>query len=328
MRTHHLTVAGLLVVLAVAVVVPAVAVAEFGSAAVQEESTTNESELGVAVTSFAQSSAVDVQSSAEQGLWRAQANATFEQNATENETTELISDRATQLEQRLRALQNRTDRLEQKRANLSEAAYNARASALRSQVANVRSAIEQANRTAVSRGVNTTQLDRLRTTAANLTGPDVAAIARNITDPPRGPPDDVPGRQSDQRGPPADRGPPGDRASGNSTNGPPRPGAGNGTAGPPANSGAGNGTAGPPDADDRGSGNASNAGGSGNGGGPQDDKQASTDDSSQSDDSTEADSTEEESTEDESSEDDSTEDNSADDESPGKGGGPPEDRGR
>jgi hypothetical protein len=290
MNSRSFTALGVLVVLGLAVAVPAVAVADFGSTAVQEEQTDNESQLGVAVTSFAQSTAVDAQGSAEQGLWQAQANATFERNATENETNELISDRATELEQRLQALQKRSDRLTQNRANLSEAAYNARASALRSQIANVRSAIDQANQTAVSRGVNVTQLDRLRNNAANLTGPEVAAIARNITDAPRGPPEGVPGQNSERpRGPPSERGPQSqgndsaNRPSGaeNGTSGNPGMGAQNGSAGPndPGAGGTNDSEAGQPDA----AGDSANAGGSANASGPQSDDQTTTSDSADDD---------------------------------------------
>lgn len=306
MNFRSLTALGALVALGLAVAVPAVAFGDVGSTAVQAEPTDNESKLGIAITSFAQSTAVDAQSSAEQGLWQVQANATFEQNATGNETEELISDRAAELERRLQTLQNRTDRLERNRENLSGAAYNARASALRSQIANVRSAITQANQTAASRGVNMTHLDRLRNNAANLTGPEVAAIARNITDVSRGPPEGVPGPSSGQRGPPADRGP---QAPGNASTGPSTPGAGNDAAGPgagvgndttgPATPDTGNDAAGPPGSD-TGAESGSDAGQSGAGDrgdgsdsaqGPQSDEQTTTSGSEDSsDDSSEDDS--------------------------------------
>lgn len=279
MRSRYYTAIGLFVVLAVAVAVPAVAVTDFGSTVVQEQPTDNESELGVAVTSFAQSSAVDAAGSAEQGLWQAQVNATFAQNATENETVAVISDRAMELEQRLAALQNRTERLEQNRANLSEAAYNARASALRSQIANVRSAIDQANRTAASRGVNTTQLDLLRTNAANMTGPEVAAIARNITDAPRGPPANTPGQNRSNQSSPGERGGqgnasadrPGVGGSGNNTMGPQNPGAGSGNSTAGSQNASDNGR--PENAGDGSDQKPGDAGGSDNSTGPQSDEQ-------------------------------------------------------
>jgi hypothetical protein len=192
---HRQTAAlALLVALGVAVMVPAVAMSDLGTAtAVQESSADNETEpagLGAQVSSFAQATAADADSGIDRGLWEVQANETV----GDNQTAELITDRAAELERRLAALQNRTERLEQNRENTSDAAYTARASALRSQIANVRSAIEQANRTATSRGVDTEQLGRLRNNAANLTGPEVSDIARNITDAPRGPPEGIPGR--------------------------------------------------------------------------------------------------------------------------------------
>jgi len=105
-------------------------------------------------------------------------------------------------------------------------------------------------------GVNPADLDRLRAAAGNLSGPEIAAIARDIGGPPgnrsvgppgngtQGPPSDVtagpPGNETERQPGNSTRGPPGDgteRPPSDRTRGPP----GNDTQGPP-----GNNTQGPP----------------------------------------------------------------------------------
>lgn len=302
MRHRQITALGLLVVLGVAVMVPAVALTDLGTAtSVQNDTADNETEspgLGAQMSSFAQATAADADSGIDRGLWGVQANET----TGDNETAELIDERATELESRLAALQNRTERLEQNRENLTEAAYTARASALRSQIANVRASIDQANQTAASRGVDTEQLDRLRNNAANMTGPAVSAIARNITDAPRGPPDGVPGRSGPgennsgpgqaERGPSAPGSGPGETD--NTGNGSAAPGnPGEGDAGP------GNETAG-----DGGAPDGTNGGGSGNDTGGPDNSPNNSNDNKE----------------------DAAEDDT--DDSPGNGGGSPSGAGR
>lgn len=209
----------------------------------------NESNLGAQVSSFAQASAADANGSVDTTMWEAAVNES-------DDPEEEVDNRTEALLNRLERLQNKSAALEEMLENgtISQQVYDARASAIRTQIENVRYAInhteETANRTGVA--VNETKLNQLRTQASNMTGPEVSALARNITDAPRGPPGD--------RGPPDDRG--------NDGNG--------SDAGPPDNGGPGNGTdPGPPD--DRGPGNET-----GNGGGPPDNGGQGNDDSTAS----------------------------------------------
>jgi hypothetical protein len=197
--------------------------------------------FGNQVSSFMQASAADADAAVDQGMWRAEVNSSENKEATLDQRTET-------LRQRLQRLQNRTAELaEQYENGTGTVAYDARASALRTQIRNVRRAINQTEEVATRTGVNLTRLNDLRSQAANMSGPEVSAMARNITDAPRGPPDGVPA------GPP-----------GNATDGPKNPNANE--SGPP-----GNATDRPknPNANESGPpGNATNNTGQGNDGGP------------------------------------------------------------
>lgn len=186
-----------------------------------ESAAPNESNLGAQVSSFAQASAADANGSVDTTMWGAALN---ESDDPEDE----VDNRTDALLDRLERLENRSAELEAMLENgtINERAYEARASAIRTQIENVRYAInhteETANRTGVA--VNETKLNQLRNHASNMTGPEVSALARNITDAPRGP--------SGDQGPPDDRGPDGNESDG----------------GPPDNATDGNGTdPGPPD---------------------------------------------------------------------------------
>jgi hypothetical protein len=251
--------------------------ADNGTAGDTADNGTVNGSFGTQVTSFMQASAASANSSVESGIWQVSVNRSAQpEGAVENRTAAL--------DRRLDRLQNRSEALAAMRGEIPEVAYTARASAIRAQVDSLRTAISEANETARRVGVNTTRLDRLRDRAANMTGPEVAALARNITDVRRGPP---PGA-----GPP--NGTPGEGPPGNGTAGPPGEGPpGNGTAGPPGEGppgqgppdSAGNGTdnsgnGGPPD--DRGNGqdDDGDGGGQGNDGGPPDNRGGGSDDDS------------------------------------------------
>ncbi len=213
--------------------------------------------FGTQVTSFMQASAASANNSVESGVWRASVNRSAQPE-------QAVERRTTTLDRRLDRLQNRSEELAalRERGEIPEVAYTARASTLRAQAASLRTAVTEANEAARQVGVNTTRLDRLRDRAANATGPEVAAPARNITDVGGGPPGAGP-----HGGTPPQAGP-----QGNGTGGPP----GDETRGPPGSAGnateSGNGTDGSGDGptddrsggqDDTDTGNAGNSGGSG-----------------------------------------------------------------
>lgn len=166
---------------------------------------------------------------------------------------------------RLDELERRQERLRAARANgtISEGEYRARTARL---AAESRLLQRRLNRTADAsrevpdaalreRGVDRAELDRLRRNAGNLTGPEVAAIARGIAGGDRGQPAAFPpGRAAgaangSERGPPeratngSDRGPPDERAGGSGDsrdgNASDRSGAGNGVSGNASDAGDG-----------------------------------------------------------------------------------------
>lgn len=177
-----------------AVVVVAVPAVALGGPAAQQVETNGT--FGQQISSFMQASAADADQSADRGMWQVRVN------ESANRTAE-VSARARTLEERLQRLRDRSQRLTAQYENdtLPAIAYTARASAIRAQMANLRASVDETDRVAASVGVNDSRLTRLRRQANNMSGPEVAAFARRITDAPRGPPAGMPG------GPPADRGP-------------------------------------------------------------------------------------------------------------------------
>ncbi|WP_340100955.1 hypothetical protein [Salinibaculum salinum] len=176
-----------------------------GSQAAQvENNTTSEenSSFGEQLSAFMQTSAVDANTTVETGMWNAGVNASA---APERDVT----NRTAQLERERQQLARKATQLREKRDRLPRVAYTAQASSLRERIRSLQERINGTERTAQRVGVNASALDRLRTQTANMSGPEVSAVARNITDAPRGPPAGVPG------GPPGETGPP------NDTTGPP-----------------------------------------------------------------------------------------------------------
>lgn len=127
----------------------------------------------------------------------------------------VVSDRLATIQQRLDELEQRRDALAQARDNgsITEGEYNARVTTLaaRSQQVEQLAAVSEAQARGLpdhvleQRGVDVTEIRALRQQAANLTGPEVAAIARSIAGPDVGrpvtsgppsavgaPPDDAP----------------------------------------------------------------------------------------------------------------------------------------
>ncbi len=185
-----------------------------------ENNTTSEENgsFGEQLSAFMQSSAVDANATVESGMWNAGVNASA---MPEREVT----NRTAQLEQERQQLERKATQLQEKRDQLPTVAYTAQASALRERIRSLQKRIDGTERTAQRVGVNASALDRLRTQSANMSGPEVSAVARNITDAPRGPPADVPGGPptagppNDQTSPPENRTGPPENRTGRSDNG-------------------------------------------------------------------------------------------------------------
>lgn len=164
-------------------------------AAVQTNDTTNESAaLGASVSGFMQTSAANAEGEVDDGVFRASfANAS-------NETKRaLVAQRTDVLEQRLERLRTQRNALLNGSDNLT-VAEQAKAARLTTEMNNLKQAINTTDDAASEVGVNASRLERLRTEANELDGPEVAELARGLAGQgDRGPPE--------ERGPPEDRGP-------------------------------------------------------------------------------------------------------------------------
>jgi hypothetical protein len=183
MRLRQLAVVCLLVGFGTATLaVPGVAIHETGDETANlEEPEEFDEQFGVQVSSFVQASAADTRESVDRSLWEISINRSIDPATA-------IENRTANIGERLEQLETQVSELEQQRENLSTAAYTARASGLRAQIANVHSHIEEVNQTAVQRGVNPGMLEELREKATHMTGPEISDLAQNITDAPGGPP--------------------------------------------------------------------------------------------------------------------------------------------
>lgn len=142
----------------------------------------------------------------------------LEQARGPNQTAAVVASEYESADERLAELRDRKAALEAARENgsISQGEYRARTATLVAEI----SVVERlANRTASvaaglpaaaleARGVDAAAIQRLAGDARNLTGPEVAAIARGIAGNGVGAPAGTP---AGERGPPADRGPPANR---------------------------------------------------------------------------------------------------------------------
>jgi hypothetical protein len=162
------------------------------------------------------------------------------QAATNESRAAVVAGKLAELEQRVEELDERTQRLGEARANgsISEGEYRAELGEVAARSQSTQRLVNASNETASglpadvleANGVNVSAIQTLKKSAGNLTGPEVAAVARSIAGPSPGIPPSV------DTGP-ADRGP-GDRGNrtdtadgaetpeGNSTDTPERDGTG------------------------------------------------------------------------------------------------------
>lgn len=228
----------------VLVAVVGLAIAPFASGAVVTAPAADdgtESEPNASVSTFMQASTADAENTIDAEMFAAKYN------GSDNESREtLVLERTGELDERVERLEAEREALREQQDDLHPGEYRARMTQLTVEIRALEREIDRTERRANETGVDTDRLDELRDNAANLSGPEVAEIARGLAgvdEPPgRGPPDGTPGNGN---GPPgAENGTPGNG------NGP--PGTENGTPG--------NGN-GPPDGDSETPGNGSGGGG-------------------------------------------------------------------
>ena len=202
---------------------------------------TDAASMGHQVSAFMQSSSGQTSEEVRSGMWSAAyANA--------SNRTRVVERRVVDIRSRLDAVEDRKERLVAARRNgsIGEVEYRARMSALVGRMAALNRSIDETERQARAADGDVSTVRALRGRAANLSGPEVAAIAQSFAG---GPPPGVPAGPNATRTPGGERGPP------NGTGGPP-----DDSGGPPANGSRGppNGTGGPPNGsagDSQGSGN-------------------------------------------------------------------------
>jgi hypothetical protein len=259
MRQTTLVVA-VLVGVALLVAVPAVGVAAMGDLGTGSQAETDAAP-GEQLAAVVGVQEVEISADIEQRAF----DLKFDRATSTDEQVATVGDRVRDVGERIDALEQRKAELNDRLAagEISPGKYQAEMTTVVAQGETLKQLNEQSARAVnrippeqlVNRGINRTAIQTLQDRANNLTGPEVASIARNITGGGSGsigPPADVPGNGS---GPPIDdpgngTGPPIDDP-GNGTgppiddpgngSGPPIDDPGNGT-GPPGDGPPGNGT--------------------------------------------------------------------------------------
>jgi len=212
MSHRQATLLTLLVLVGTVVVgLPAVAAQETTTEAVATQND-SASGMGTQLTAFLQSNSAAANDTVENGMWKSAYN-----QSNETERTQLVTNRAGSLEQRLERLQERNATLEQQYENgtISEQAYVAQRSRLVAEIEGLQTAINDTDAAAEQAGVSDAALEQLKQNASEFSGQQVASVARGIAGPPenvgpdgegQGPPEDAGVNRSEQ-GPPGDVGP-------------------------------------------------------------------------------------------------------------------------
>ncbi|WP_254767090.1 ABC transporter C-terminal domain-containing protein [Salinilacihabitans rarus] len=151
---------------------------------------TNETSMGAEVNTFMHSNTAGVDDAVEAGMF----DASYER-AAPDERAAVVSDRTRTLEAKLDALEAERAALEEREGDLPQPAYDARMTRLAVEISALERALNDTETRAVESGADPTEIRTLRGNVAELSGPEVAAVAKGIAgvEPPRGPPDDTPG---------------------------------------------------------------------------------------------------------------------------------------
>ena len=141
--------------------------------------TTGGSSLGADISAFMQASASEVDGAVDNGMW----TAAFNDTENRSKRVQLVESRTQKLRSTLAELRERKAELVAERAagNVSETAYKAKLSGLVGRINALESSINVTSDRAEKVGANVEALGRLRAATANLTGPQLASVARNVT---------------------------------------------------------------------------------------------------------------------------------------------------
>lgn len=150
----------------------------------------NETSMGAEVNAFMHSNTAGADDAVEAGMFAASY-----ERADEDERAAVVSDRTSDLEAKLDALEAERAALEEREGDLPPPAYDARMTRLAVEISALERALNDTETRAVESGVDPAEIRTIRGNAADLSGPEVAAVAKGIAgvEPPRGPPEDAPG---------------------------------------------------------------------------------------------------------------------------------------
>lgn len=194
--TRAVTLSVVLVVSAVAIAGPAAGadlVGLVGSA--EDVEAESEESMGANVSAFMQASDADASHAVESGMFVA----AYENG--DNETRErVVLERTGELAERVAELEAEYRRLQEESDEMNEVAYQARMTRIAVQLDALYQAVNETEPRARQAGVDTSQLNEIRESASNMTGEEIAEIASEMAgvEPPRGPPEDVPGNGAGQ----------------------------------------------------------------------------------------------------------------------------------
>ncbi|MFC4436583.1 MULTISPECIES: hypothetical protein [Natrialbaceae] len=130
---------------------------------------------GQSVSTFMQSSAADTSNTVESEMFEAK----YED--ADNETRKaLVDDRADGLEAKLESLENERDELREQEDELSEPQYQARMTRLTVEITALERSVEQTRPFALDTEVGLDRLESVRESAAELSGEQIADIAKKL----------------------------------------------------------------------------------------------------------------------------------------------------
>jgi hypothetical protein len=159
------------------------------NATAAENGTANETSPGVRLTGI-----VGVQKAEIDGELRSRGfEISLNRSSNNDSKAAVIADQVTDLESGLEELRDRKDELDRARENdtITEGEYRARIAEVAARISTVRRLVNQTSsasqgipaETLEERGLNTSEIRKLGDDARNLSGPEVAAIARGIAGP-------------------------------------------------------------------------------------------------------------------------------------------------
>lgn len=174
-RSVVLLVAVALVGLTVAPVASGAFASAIGTDGTTEQSDEEEVTAGQSVSTFMQSSAADTSNTVESEMFEAK----YED--ADNETRKaLVDDRADGLEATLESLENERDELREQEDELSESQYQARMTRLTVEITALERSVEQTQPFALDTDVGLDRLESIRENAAELSGEQIADIAKQL----------------------------------------------------------------------------------------------------------------------------------------------------